>query len=184
MKKLVLLSSIALLASVGSANAAPVQYAGNGHWYDFISTGVISWDNAVSGAAGSLHNGVNGHLATVADAGEDQFISSIAGNAFGYLGAFDAGHEGIWEWITGETWSYTNWAGGEPNNCCGGENYLMKWSNNQWNDIASADSWITGYYVEYENAPSAVPVPAAVWLFGSGLLGLLGARRKSQQGIL
>jgi hypothetical protein len=27
-------------------------------------------------------------------------------------------------------------------------------------------------------APSAVPVPAAVWLFGSGLLGLLGAARR------
>jgi hypothetical protein len=26
--------------------------------------------------------------------------------------------------------------------------------------------------------PSAVPVPAAVWLFGSGLLGLVGIRRK------
>jgi hypothetical protein len=30
--------------------------------------------------------------------------------------------------------------------------------------------------------PSAVPVPAAVWLFGSGLLGLIGvARRKSRK---
>jgi len=29
---------------------------------------------------------------------------------------------------------------------------------------------------------SVVPVPAAVWLFGSGLLGLLGiARRKAQE---
>ena len=30
-------------------------------------------------------------------------------------------------------------------------------------------------------APSAVPVPAAAWLFGSGLLGLVGvARRKAR----
>ena len=29
-------------------------------------------------------------------------------------------------------------------------------------------------------APSAVPVPAAAWLFGSGLLGLAGLRRKKQ----
>jgi len=28
-------------------------------------------------------------------------------------------------------------------------------------------------------APAAVPVPGAVWLFGTGLLGLLGARRKA-----
>ena len=30
-------------------------------------------------------------------------------------------------------------------------------------------------------APSAVPVPATVWLFGSGLLGLIGVARRSQQ---
>jgi hypothetical protein len=30
-------------------------------------------------------------------------------------------------------------------------------------------------------APSAVPLPAAVWLFGSALVGFLGIRRKSKQ---
>lgn len=28
-------------------------------------------------------------------------------------------------------------------------------------------------------APSAVPAPAAVWLFGTGLIGLIGIRKKS-----
>lgn len=32
-------------------------------------------------------------------------------------------------------------------------------------------------YLKY-NAPSPVPIPAAVWLLGSGLLGLIGMRRK------
>ncbi len=32
--------------------------------------------------------------------------------------------------------------------------------------------------VDYRYATSAVPVPAAAWLFGSGLLGLLGAERR------
>ncbi|WAK00849.1 VPLPA-CTERM sorting domain-containing protein [Methylobacter sp. YRD-M1] len=35
------------------------------------------------------------------------------------------------------------------------------------------------YYAE--NSVSAVPVPAAVWLFGSGLVGLLGFNRKRSQ---
>jgi hypothetical protein len=30
------------------------------------------------------------------------------------------------------------------------------------------------------NAVSAVPVPAAVWLFGSGLLGLVGISRRKK----
>jgi len=47
--------------------------------------------------------------------------------------------------------------------------------------IDALGSWLltsTGQ-LTYTNAPSAVPVPAAVWLFGSGLIGLAGiARRK------
>ena len=44
--------------------------------------------------------------------------------------------------------------------------------------IQSTDSFITPWAV-YSGDVSAVPVPAAVWLFGSGLIGLLGvARRK------
>ena len=30
------------------------------------------------------------------------------------------------------------------------------------------------------NQPGEVPVPAAVWLFGSGLLGLVGVARRKQ----
>lgn len=38
---------------------------------------------------------------------------------------------------------------------------------------------IRKYVIEYESATAVVPVPAAVWLFGSGLLGLaVVARRK------
>ena len=37
-----------------------------------------------------------------------------------------------------------------------------------------------GYFaMDNLNAVSAVPVPAAVWLLGSGFLGLIGIRRKS-----
>lgn len=40
-----------------------------------------------------------------------------------------------------------------------------------------------GYKLHLEGSISAVPIPAAVWLLGSGLLGLLGvARRKSISG--
>lgn len=34
------------------------------------------------------------------------------------------------------------------------------------------------YYLHLEGTISAVPVPATVWLFGSGLLGLIGIARK------
>ena len=50
-----------------------------------------------------------------------------------------------------------------------------EYSCNVYDDI----SWTGSLSVTYEYT-SAVPVPAAVWLFGSGLLGLIGiARRKT-----
>lgn len=30
-----------------------------------------------------------------------------------WAGGYDSVIEGRWEWITGETWSYSNWAAGE-----------------------------------------------------------------------
>jgi hypothetical protein len=55
--------------------------------------------------------------------------------------------------------------------------------------IAEIDSLFTGfisvsgayaadYHIEYDIVESPVPVPAAVWLFGAGLLGMAGLRRK------
>jgi hypothetical protein len=36
--------------------------------------------------------------------------------------------EGTWKWVTGETYSYTNWNSGEPNNA-GNEDYVQFVSN-------------------------------------------------------
>ena len=49
--------------------------------------------------------------------------------------------------------------------------------------ISSADFFqtnIDSFIVDTVVAPSAVPVPAAVWLFGSGLLGLIGMARRQK----
>ena len=46
-------------------------------------------------------------------------------------------------------------------------------------DIASSQSFEYGYAASTQTVSAAVPIPAAAWLFGSGLLGLVGmARRK------
>jgi hypothetical protein len=44
--------------------------------------------------------------------------------------------------------------------------------------VSSADVWIADN-LEVNINPSAVPVPAAIWLLGSALLGFAGLRRKS-----
>lgn len=64
---------------------------------------------------------------------------------FIWLGASDFAEEGIWQWVTGEAFSFTDWHEGEPN---GGERenvllltnyYQSRWG---WND---ADGMVPGY---------------------------------------
>ena len=49
----------------------------------------------------------NGHLATVTDYEEEEFIKSIVGNrAFYWLGGYKDDESGDWFWVTGEPWDY------------------------------------------------------------------------------
>jgi hypothetical protein len=42
---------------------------------------------------------------------------------------------------------------------------------------------IEQFYINgFNMAPAVTPIPAAIWLFGSGLLGLIGIERKTQAG--
>ena len=53
-----------------------------------------------------------------------------------WLGGTDEANEGTWQWITGEAWGYGNWATGEPNDACGGEDYLhIYYDMDTWNDM-------------------------------------------------
>ena len=65
---------------------------------------------------------------------------------------------------------------------CGGLLSANQWCQGE-EQIAFLDDSLgfAGQYTQWElgDVPSVIPVPAAVWLFGSGLLGLVGvARRK------
>jgi hypothetical protein len=58
------------------------------------------------------------------------------------------------------------------------------WSNGYWTvgtSTAYYEDWITSYVPTAMYGGSHMPIPSAVWLFGSGLLGLIGvARRKAR----
>jgi len=52
-----------------------------------------------------------------------------------------------------------------------------------WGGMLGADASVVGSF-NLNSAPSAVPVPAAVWLFGTGLIGLVGVgKRKKTQAV-
>ena len=45
-------------------------------------------------------------------------------------------------------------------------------------EIVNTDAVLLNYVLDVTPAPAVVPIPAAVWLFGSGLLGLVGVARR------
>jgi hypothetical protein len=108
----------------------------NGHLYQRIDQ-AMKWTGAQA-----LCKSKQAHLVTITSQAEDAFVADklvIPGQHLAWLGATDASSEGQWKWVTGETWQYTDWDGGEPNNSCGGEDYLMMYSSNsprvrKWND--------------------------------------------------
>lgn len=134
-----LLPTTALLALLaGPAVAAPVQWSGNGHWYEAIAipTG-ITWSAAYDSC-----QKLGGYLATPTSSAEHAFIYGLisgrpelwfidgANNGEGpWIGGFQPPGSGEpgggWRWVTDEPWSYTAWSPGEPNNSGGNENSLV-----------------------------------------------------------
>ena len=165
---------------VGMAQAAPIQWSSNNHWYDVIDFNG-TWDQANANAQNQTYNGIQGHLATLTSSEENDFVWTTFKTNEYWLGGYQTDKTdeptGNWAWVTGESWSYTNWASSEPNNAGGNEDHIHFWhSNGSWNDMHN-NYTASGYVVEYD----AVPIPGAVWLLGSGLLGLIGIRRRRQK---
>jgi hypothetical protein len=163
-------TALALLLSAGRAEAAWVQWTGpgaTGHWYRLVQDSQQDWNQARSAA-----QALGGDLVTIASAAEQTFIvSALFGgvadpvaktvNTPGligswWIGATDAATEGTWTWVTGETWFFTNWGEGQPDNNSaspfgdsGGEDYAqLVWRNGWssalpggWNDARLRATW-------------------------------------------
>ena len=83
-------------------------------------------------------------LASIADSGESNKVNDLM-KRYGYGSVWVGGRRtrrgtsrgaDNWKWVDGTPWTYTTaWGGGEPNDCCGGEDYLQINSNGRWNDL-------------------------------------------------
>jgi hypothetical protein len=153
MKTLLALAATLLVWSASAQSnithilAGPFTNLANGHFYYLLKS--TTWSNSEARAVQ-----YGGHLATVRDADENQWIVDTFSNFGGqprplYIGLTDADSEGTWTWTSGEPVTYTNWntASGEPNNS-GGSGYeedcvyiVQPFSGNPtllasyWNDV-------------------------------------------------
>lgn len=150
-------SLVATLKATGSAQIVTwdPKDGGNGHSYEVVNT-QLTWFDAKAAAEAR-----GGYLATITSSAENDFVATVTqGNVRNWLGAYQP--DGVtWTWLTGESFAYTNWAPGEPNNLGGIEDYLQLYgtagpSPGQWND-AWYYSPTPGYVVEYGSAAPATP---------------------------
>jgi hypothetical protein len=162
--ELIAIVMILALLWVPVVPAQKAQWSGNGHYYEAVLN-KVSWDDANAQAQSK-----GGYLATITSADENQFVYGLiavddrywtidgAGNNEGaWLGGYQpkdsAEPSGGWTWVTGEPFSYTNWASGEPNNNGGNENQLIFFSlgatkSPTWNDFGNSN--VNSYIIEWD----------------------------------
>lgn len=111
-------ASAAGLALQGFILAGPVTNPSNGHTYYLLSKN--TWSNAEAEAAS-----LGGHLATIRNKAENDWVFSTFGSYGGalWIGLTDREKAFHFTWTSGEPVSYTNWGGGQPDNCNGVEFY-------------------------------------------------------------
>lgn len=159
----------------------------NGHYYEPVDNGSnITWSDAKVDAESRTLHGMQGYLATITSADENDFVSTYTPAADVWIGASDDSSftadpaEGNWYWVSGpengtQFWTgdgtgatvggqYASWAPGEPNNHGTGEDFAVtNWSGalGEWNDLAN-DNGSSNYLVEYGGMPSdATDIPTA-----------------------
>lgn len=130
---------------------------------DYIPSNTVYYDNTkyeyfnyntTWKQAEKICNLYGGHLVTITSQKEQDFINQLISNysnQFCWVGATDENSEGKWKWITGEEFSYTNWATNEPNNANGEENYMHLNNSGRWNDIHyTGNEYTFSFICEYD----------------------------------
>ena len=170
----VILAACLLAAVAAPASADPVQWAGNGHWYEAVPTASYTWAQADQAARAMTWMGIPGHIATITSQEEGDFIASwISAGGFwlaGYQDPTNSAPADNWHWQTSEPWSYTKWHGIEPNDYYGpgAESCLELYApNDGWNDVRCEELHST--LVEYDGL---VSVEATTWGSIKELFGL------------
>jgi hypothetical protein len=148
----------------------PIVNPGNGNSYYLLAG--TDWSASEAEAVG-----LGGHLATVNDATENNWIQATFSN-YGsvsrdlWIGLNDLATEGVFQWVSGDPYSYSNWAPSEPNNFNGLEDATLLVPTGQWNDF-DATATDRGFGV----VEVRVPEPSTLVLLSGAAMGLFSRRR-------
>ena len=177
MKKIIIKIAIASLALLSFSSHAvsiigpTVTY--NGHQYSLLSS-TNSWTDSEAFAVLQ-----GGHLVSVNDAAEMGFLNSTFGRDALWIGLARVSPTAF-AWTSGDALTYTNWAGGEPNNFGGNENYVHTYAGvGTWNDLANNSSYAGAKFGVLELANVPEPSEIALMLAGLGIMGLIIRRRQA-----
>ena len=121
----------------------------NGHYYKLFDDS-ITWSKAKE-----YCESIGGHLVTVNTQAEQDFLINLSESSKKknlWIGA-KSDNSGNYSWVTGEVFSFTNWATGEPNNVHNSQFTAMMYTHNAsvhaglWNDENENGRDWSGYYL-------------------------------------
>ena len=163
--KLIVCSSAIFLTATSSAALIqwPISAGGNGNFYGITPT-TMKWTEAEAFAVS-----LGGHLASIGDLNENQFLfntffSGPNNVGIAWIGFNDVASEGTFVWSSGDPVTFTRWAPGEPNNGAGNDyvnmlsGSVLPGSPGAWNDSEDFEQFVG----LYELPASAVPEPGAM----------------------
>ncbi|MEM7468629.1 MAG: LamG-like jellyroll fold domain-containing protein, partial [Pseudomonadota bacterium] len=158
-------------ALIGSLLAIDPELRYNAETEKFYKVvgGAQLWSVAKTAAESTGLNGVNGQLATIRSAGENEFVRELINTTIGYdawIGGTDGTVEGEWRWVEGgseadQFWqgdetgfntsgAYHNFASGQPNDAGGNEDVIhMDETTGLWSDADHDTHNFYGYVIEW-----------------------------------
>lgn len=152
----------------------PIVNPANGHNYYLLSAN--TWTAA---EAESLTLG--GHLATINNLAENEFVFNNFGMTGQYglwIGLNDLANEGSFVWSSGEPFTYSNWAPGQPdNNNAVSEDFVMMFVEQEgqvapgvrkWNDFINTPFEHDTFGGALQGVVEVVPEPSTWALLLSG----------------
>lgn len=166
---LVALGTLGLSAiSQAAPISAPIQNPANNHFYTLLSSD--TWTASQSQALG-----LGGNLVTINNAAENAWVVTTFMNYGGvtrdlWTGLNDAATEGTFQWVSGESFTYSNWEPGTPDNGAGyvpNENYVHIYGGGTTRDTNLG--WQVGRWNDYEDLASYgtfLPNPPVREIFG------------------